>query len=246
MNPALLGLRLRKLAAIAIRPFYRGAYLRGGVAPAIEHEAVLRSLDFDFVVDVGANRGQFSLICRHLRPGAAIVAFEPLPGPAAVFSRLFGGTSQVRLHQCALAPAQGEMTMHISGRDDSSSLLPISNLQQVNFPGTQSVGMRQVPAGPLSDYVEPGEMGRRSLLKIDVQGFELEVLKSAESLLPGFRWVYAECSFVPLYEGQALADEVIAWLQARRFRLAGRFNPTYGRDGAPLQADFLFVACDAG
>ena len=135
--------------------------------------------------------------------------------------------------------------MHISGRDDSSSLLPISDLQQVNFPGTQSVGIRQVPTGPLSDYVESGEMGRHSLLKIDVQGFELEVLKSAESLLPRFRWVYAECSFAPLYEGQALAGEVIAWLEARRFRHSGRFNSSYGRDGAALQADLLFVADDA-
>lgn len=245
MNAALLALRLRKLAAIAIGPLYRDAYFRGGVAPAIEHEAVLRGLDFNFVVDVGANRGQFSLVCRHLRPAAPIVAFEPLPGPAAIYGALFRKTSTVRLHPCALAPARGEMTMHISGHDDSSSLLPISDLQQAYFPGTQRVGMRQVPTGPLSDYVETGELGSRSLLKIDVQGFELEVLKSAESLLPKFRWVYAECSYAPLYEGQALAAEVIAWLEARRFRLVGRFNPSYGRDGAPLQADFLFAARDA-
>ncbi len=245
MNPALLALRLRKLAAIAIHPLYRAAYLRGGVAPAIEHEAVLEGLDFNFVVDVGANRGQFSLVCRHLRPSAPIVAFEPLPGPAAIYDALFRKASAVRLHPCALAPARGEMIMHISGRDDSSSLLPISDLQQENFPGTQSVGTRQVRTGPLSDYVKSRELGSRSLLKIDVQGFELEVLKSVESLLPKFRWVYAECSYAPLYEGQALAPEVIAWLEARRFRLTGRFNPSYGRDGAPLQADFLFGAGDA-
>ena len=245
MNLDLLTIRLRKLAAIAVRSSYRGAFLRHGVAPAIEHEAVLRGLDFDFVADVGANRGQFSLVCRHVRPQARIVAFEPLPEPAALYRALFGDDPGVRLHACALAPRRGEMTMHVSGREDSSSLLPISDLQSRNFPGTEGVGVCRVPVGPLSDFVGPQDLGGQNLLKIDVQGFELEVLKSAESLLPQFRWVYAECSFVPLYEGQALADEVIQWLKTRRFDLIGRFNPSRGRDDRPLQADLLFRLRDA-
>lgn len=240
MNLDLLTIRLRKLAAIAVRSSYRGAFLRHGVAPAIEHEAVLGGLDFDFVADVGANQGQFSLVCRHVRPRARIVAFEPLPGPAAIYRALFGGDPRARLHACALAPQRGEMTMHVSGREDSSSLLPISTLQSENFPGTQSVGVTSVPVGPMSDFLEAEDLGERNLLKIDVQGFELEVLKSAEALLPRFRWVYAECSSVPLYEGQALEDEVIHWLKVRQFDLIGRFNPSRGRDGTPLQADLLF------
>ena len=83
----------------------------------------------------------------------------------------------------------------------------------------------------MPDFISRDDLGRQNLLKIDVQGFELEVLKSAEPLLSQFRWIYAECSSVPLYEGQALADEVIQWLKARRFDLIGRFNPSRGRDG---------------
>jgi FkbM family methyltransferase len=240
MNLDLLTIRLRKLAAIAIRSSYRGAFLRHRVAPAIEHEAVLGGLGFDFVADVGANRGQFSLACRQVRPQARIVAFEPLPGPAAIYRSLFAGEARVRLHECALAPQRGEMTMHVSGREDSSSLLPISTLQSENFPGTESVGICRVPVGPMSDFIQQDDLGRQNLLKIDVQGFELEVLKSAESLLPRFRWIYAECSSVPLYEGQALADEVILWLKMRQFDLIGRFNPSRSRDGTALQADLLF------
>ncbi len=245
MNLDLLTIRLRKLAAIAVRSSYRGAFLRHGVAPAIEHEVVLGGLDFDFVADVGANRGQFSLVCRRIKPQARIAAFEPLPAPAAIYRALFRGDPGVRLHACALAPQRGEMTMHVSGREDSSSLLPISDLQSRNFPGTEEVGICRVPVGPLSDFVGREDLGGQNLLKIDVQGFELEVLKSAETLLSQFRWVYAECSSVPLYEGQALADEVVQWLKARRFDLIGRFNPSCGRDGTPLQADLLFLLRDA-
>jgi len=238
----LLTIRLRKFAAIATRPSYRRVFLRHRVAPAIEHETLLSGLPFDLVADVGANRGQFSLVCRRIRPKARIVAFEPLPEPARIYRTLFSGDPMVRLHECALAPVRGEMTMHVSGRDDSSSLLPISHIQSKLFPGTRPIGTLRVATGPLPDFVNAPDFGVQNLLKIDVQGFELEVLKSAEALLSQFRWIYVECSFIPLYEGQALAQEVTAWLEARRFDLVGRFNLSLGRDRSPLQADLLFEA----
>ncbi|HJT44532.1 MAG TPA: FkbM family methyltransferase [Rhizomicrobium sp.] len=240
MNWDLVCIRLRKLLAIGLNGSYRRAFLRHGVAPAIDHTAMLHRLPFDFVADVGANRGQFSLVCRQLRPFASIVAFEPLDEPAQVYRALFASDPQVRLHQCALAPERGQMAMHLSARDDSSSLLPISRAQTENFPGTEAVGTRSVKTGPLSDFVSLSDLGAHNLLKIDVQGFELEVLKSAEMLLPQFDWIYAECSFVPLYEGQALADEISAFLGVRGFRLRGQFNPSYGKGRVMLQADLLF------
>jgi hypothetical protein len=77
------------------------------------------------------------------------------------------------------------------------------------------------------------------LLKIDVQGFELEVLRGGVATLPRVAEVYVECSFFELYEGQALADEVIAFLLASGLRLAGVFNLVRHRNEA-IQADLLF------
>jgi FkbM family methyltransferase len=237
----LFTLRLRKLAAIAADGHYRRAFLRHGVAPAIEHRAVLQTLPFDLVADVGANRGQFTLLCRRLRPTARVVAFEPLAGPAAVYRALFSGDLGVSLYCVALAPERGEMEMNISKSDDSSSLLPISRVQTDNYPGTERIGCCKVPAAPLTDFISAADLTGRSLLKLDVQGFELEVLKSGAPLLPSFDWIYAECSFVPLYEGQALADEIIAFLKAHGFVLSGKHNPSRGRNGLLLQADLLFT-----
>ena len=79
------------------------------------------------------------------------------------------------------------------------------------------------------------------MLKIDVQGFELKCLQGCEDLLDRFQQVYVECSFVELYEGQALADEVIAWLRDRNFILQGVYNTFYDSKGAAVQGDFLFA-----
>jgi hypothetical protein len=60
-------------------------------------------------------------------------------------------------------------------------------------------------------------------------------------LLHQFAWIYVECSFVPLYEGVAVADEIKACLAARNFRLKGQYNQSHaGQNGALLQADLLF------
>jgi FkbM family methyltransferase len=235
-------IRIRKLAVLATDWFYLRRFLAHRVAPAIEHAAILRRLPFDFVIDAGANRGQFSLVCRRLRPDAAIVAFEPLPEPAAVYRALFAGDVRVRLHANALGMERTQAAMHVSARDDSSSLLPISSVQTNNYPGSGAVGTHTVAVGPMSDFISEGDFGARNLLKIDVQGYELEVLKSAEALLSRFDWIYVECSYLPLYEGQALAKDVTDFVTARGFSLAGRYNVSYVESsGEPLQGDFLFA-----
>jgi hypothetical protein len=78
-----------------------------------------------------------------------------------------------------------------------------------------------------------------ALLKVDVQGFELAALSGCASLLDRFAGVYVECSFVPLYAEQPIADEVLAYLRDQGFRLSGVYNLTHDRSGGAVQADFL-------
>ena len=220
-----------------------GVYRRGlrhGVGAAIEHEAVVVRLNPAFVIDVGANVGQFSLLVRKAVPAARIVAFEPLRKPAARYRALFAGDVQVVLHACALGRETAELDMHVSAREDSSSLLPISSVQAAEFPGTQEVGTEKVKAAPMTALLSAADLPPRTLLKIDVQGYELEVLQSAEPLLPHMDWIYLEASFVALYEGQPLADDIIAYLAGQGFQVVEKGNLSYGAGGALVQADYLF------
>ena len=214
--------------------------LRQGVAPSLEHLRVLRLMSAETVVDIGANRGQFALAVRHVLPQAAIDSFEPLPEPAAVFRRVFAGDTRVTLHACAIGERAGTTSMHVSARDDSSSLLPIGSEQTRIFPGTAEVALAQIEMRRLEDVLQRADIAAPALLKLDVQGYELQALRGCETLLDAFAWVYCECSFVELYAGQALADEVIAWLRERRFGLLGAYNMAFDHAGRAVQADFLF------
>lgn len=214
--------------------------IRIGVAASIEHKAVLSQLDCKMVVDIGANRGQFALMARHTYPNAKIISFEPLPEPAAVFRRVFSSDRSVVIHNAAVGSESKECVMHVSARDDSSSLLPISSLQGEIFPGTEEVGTVNVSVAPLNTFVSEDDIIGPALLKLDVQGFELDALRGCESLLHRFEWVYCECSFVELYSGQKLAADVIAWLADKGFYIKGIYNPAYDSEGLAIQADFLF------
>ena len=232
--------RVAKLIRLLAVPAYWRA-LRQGVAAGVEHSVLLKAMNMTTVVDIGANRGQFSLVARRCFPRARILAFEPLPGPGGKFSRVFSADERVTLNSLAIGPVAEEMPLHVSRSDDSSSLLPITDRQTSLFPGTDEAQVITVAVAPLSDFVDANEVSRPALLKLDVQGFELEALKGCESLLGVFDAIYVECSFIELYRGQALVADVIDWLHGRGFRLQGAYNLCYDSQGMAVQGDFLFL-----
>lgn len=232
-----------KLGRILRTAYYRGALLRHLTAAGVEHAALLNHLGrqaIGYVVDIGANRGQFALVARRCFPSAKIISFEPLKEPAGIYRKVFANDPQVVLHEMAIGPEENEVPMHVSRADDSSSLLPISELQNKLFPGTAEKEMRIVAVKPLEAVLGEADIMTPALLKIDVQGFEREVLEGCRSLLHCFSYVYVECSFMELYKGQALAHEVIDLLRSFGFLLSGIYNLSYDKKGIAIQGDFLF------
>jgi FkbM family methyltransferase len=220
------------------------AAVRHGVLPTLEHQAILRALNPSLVADVGANRGQFSLDVRCALPNARVVAFEPLTPEADIYTEIFASTATHVLHRVALGAEAGTASFHVSAARDSSSLLPIGDRQSELFPGTQEVSTQVVEVRTLDDFADELASDGPTLLKIDVQGAELDVLRGAKVTLGSFRWIYLEMSFVELYDGQPLADTIVDELRTRGFELAGTGTPSI-IDGRPVQVDALFERSQA-
>jgi FkbM family methyltransferase len=238
MSFYLLKIRIRKLLFVARSPSCWRAML-AGVAPEIQHLSVLRQLGIDGIIDVGANRGQFSLTGCLAKPGLPIIAFEPIPAEAAIFRKLHAHSSQVRLIETAIGESNGTAVLHLSKRSDCSSLLPIGQRQTEMFPDTEEVGTIVVPLQRL-DHLSAHWAGRtHQLLKLDVQGFELQVLRGAVETFLSCAFIYVECCEVALYDGQALRSEIAAFLSKHGFIERGRFNLQYDA-GQLIQADYLF------
>jgi FkbM family methyltransferase len=233
-----LKMQIRKgLYSLAHPSCWHGLSL--GVAPAIEHIDVLRALSVDGIIDVGANRGQFSLACKLCHPLVPIVALEPIPSEAAIFRRVLCSKKGVDLLEMAAGEECAESLLHLSNRADSSSMLPIGERQARLYPGTDEIGSISVNVQRLDALSDHWKGRRRQLLKIDVQGFELSVLKGAKETLISCTHVYAECSEIQLYDGQALRQEVESFLQGAGFTENVQHNPSYSGDQL-VQADYLF------
>ncbi|WP_426271030.1 FkbM family methyltransferase [Dyella kyungheensis] len=195
------------------------------------------------VIDVGANIGQFARSLRQSGYANKIVSFEPLHAAHAALLR------QSKLDQAwMIAPAMaigdhdGEVTINISENSVSSSLLDMLDAHAKAAPTSAYVAVQKTPVARLDsvlgEYLQPGTV---SFLKIDTQGYEDRVLAGATELLKHVRGLQLELSFVPLYEGQKLFDELVEKLRMLGFSIwaiwPGFADPSSGR---MLQVDVTF------
>lgn len=231
-------MNLGKAFAAALHPT-NWRVLAHGVVPSIEHARPLAAIAPGTVIDVGANKGQFASFAAARWPGARIIAFEPLDEPAARFRRVVG--SRATLLRCALGAVAERREIHIASRADSSSLLPLADLQKTVF-AMDEVGVRTIDVRRLEDAI-PADVPTPILLKIDVQGFEYEVLEGLGTLADRIAWIYVESSFRELYTGQKLYPAIAALLDRLGFVETGRFN-AHSENGTVLQADVLFTRRD--
>jgi FkbM family methyltransferase len=210
------------------------------VAATVEHEGQPFAESYGTVIDVGSNRGQFAVFARRRWPDARLLCFEPLPLPREVLTRLADELGNVQVFPYALSNESGERMMQVAQADDSSSLLVATRRQVEAFPDTAGVDEIEVDVRRLDEVVATSDLPHLILMKIDVQGAELDVLRGASGLLDGVRDILVECSLVELYEGQPLIDEVVLFAREHGFRMIG-VSPTWrSPDGVPLQSDVLF------
>jgi FkbM family methyltransferase len=228
--------RVIKYLVAASKPTFWPAMVRG-VMPAVEHIEAIRVLRPKTLIDVGANKGQFSLVARFMFPDIEVHAFEPLERER---NRLLSVISEpIKAYHTALGETNGSAAFFITSRRDSSSLLRPGSAQATAY-GVRPSSTVTVQVARLDDVLNIDGLRKPILMKIDVQGGEAGVLAGAKAALSSIEAIYCEASFVSLYESQVLAHELVDLLAKEGFGLRGVFNQSMTREYGPTQADFLF------
>jgi FkbM family methyltransferase len=172
------------------------------------------------VVDIGANTGQFGRQLRRTGYTGRIHSVEPLASAYAALARTCASDPSWTASREAVSDRPGTVTMNVSANSVSSSVLPILDRSTASAPATAYVGTEEVPATTVDELLPRlGADPARTLVKIDVQGYEQSVLAGAAASLPDLAGVRCELSLVPLYEGQPLLPELVASLAASGFGL---------------------------
>ena len=184
------------------------------------------------VLDGGANVGQFARAAAETFPDAHVVAVEPLPDVAAALARNLADVPQTRVEQTALGAGAGTLRFY---RTDyslaSSALRPLGG-------AAEEV---EVPVARLDDLVDADTLARPVLLKLDLQGYELEALRGAEAVLAVADHVLLEVAFEAGYEGEATFGVLDAFLRDRGFRFWRPVDVLRDGRGRIVQMDALFA-----
>jgi hypothetical protein len=142
----------------------------------------------------------------------------------------------------ALGDRSDATTMWRSEFSESSSLLRMAELHKRAFPWTARQTPMKVNVERLDAFRTRLHLKPRVLLKIDVQGYERQVIDGADQTLEQVDYVLVEVSFGALYEGQSSFHDIYEQLVPRGFMFAGILDQLDSPvDSTPLQADALFM-----
>lgn len=201
-----------------------------------------RGVELRAVIDGGACVGAWCTLLKRHFPQAQVLMIEAQPRHRAALEqvcRRFGPS--VCFADALLGPRAAERVAFTVLDDDlggtGSSVMP----ENSDVPRHTIT----LPMTTLDDLVHTQKFPVPDLIKLDVQGFEIEVLKGAARLLATVPFVLLEVSVWQYNAGSPLWAEVLGWMEAAGYVSYEVFDLTRRRDGILVQIDILFVRKDS-
>lgn len=192
------------------------------------------------LLDVGANEGEFIRAAILLGKPDQIIAFEPQPACKPMLDSLMANVRGGKVIAAAVGATAGTIEFNCTGNSKMASvLIPQQDIERSYAMGDYEVVSKlTVPVVRLDDVVPAGT--NIGLLKLDVQGYELEALRGASRVLTETKALLVEVNYVSHYKGAVEFDTLHRFLGDIGFRLHGVSAPFVDKH-RPLWADAMYV-----
>lgn len=217
-------MRLR-LKRLAYRRLIRPMALRIGLSrTGLIYESIASKLgakSITGIVDGGAYDGEVALYLAELFPRAIVYAFEPTPPTFDVLVSTARNHPRIISVNAAIGSEMGKAKINHNRLASTNSLKPSlhDNSAEDMFMGRgDTLQSFDIDVITLDNFFEPKNQ-RIDFIKLDVQGYEIEALKGAESVLSNAKAVMTEVRFFPLYEADSLFQDIDFYLSERGFAL---------------------------
>jgi FkbM family methyltransferase len=200
----------------------------------------------DTVLDIGANAGQYGDFLRQ-RVGfdGVIHSFEPVSSFADKIARKSQTDARWHVHRCGLGSQETTLEINVTSSDVFSSFLEPDVDRNPEFERHMTLVRKEfVPVKRLDNVwrdLAISDAGK-TYLKIDTQGFDLEVLRGAAEVLPAIRALQFELSMQPIYKGTPTYLQMLSQLEDWGFAVSGFFPITTSKNLQVVEFDCVMLA----
>jgi FkbM family methyltransferase len=201
-------------------------------------------LGINCVFDVGARFGEYRDYLRQYGFAGRIVSFEPVAANFEILARSGVRDKRWRAYQCALGSARGSATINVTRSTNFSSLHAPTQFNNVLYPDSAVDRVEACLVRTLDDVFDEAVQGiddPRVFLKMDTQGWDLEVLRGARACLPRIVALQSEMSVMPLYEGAPTYPYALAELTAAGFAPSALFRVNWDPGYRLVEFDAVMV-----
>jgi len=197
----------------------------------------------DTILDVGANEGQFGLFVRTLGFRGRLYSFEPVDAAFEKLSSASASDEKWSVFNFALGGEPGEALINVSGFSSFSSILDVNDYALERWTDSEVTHQQKIEIRTLDECAAGGliDCDSRSFLKMDTQGFDLEVFRGAQTVLPNVSCMLSELSLIPIYEGMPSYSESLAEYEKSGFSVSGFYPITRNKNLTLNEVDCVLV-----
>ncbi|PYO47915.1 MAG: hypothetical protein DMD72_08870 [Gemmatimonadetes bacterium] len=211
---------------------------------------VLSTLRINCVLDVGSYRGDFAKWLRRIGYAGLIISFEPVAANFDILEEARADDTEWHTHRLALGATTGSAEIRVFSGETFHSFLAPSDYGRARFPDKLQVVRRElVPVERLENILDELTAGLdhpRILLKVDTQGYDLEVIRGLGGKVGAISALQIEMSVKPIYDQVTNSYvDALAYLQQLGFQMSGMFPVSYSDNDNLRVVEFDCVMCRA-
>ncbi|MDO9010555.1 MAG: FkbM family methyltransferase [Gallionella sp.] len=195
------------------------------------------------IIDVGANDGQFGQFLRSIGYKGDIYSFEPVSDAFKKLSLVSSSDNKWHVYNIALGSSSGDALINVSKHTVFSSLLSPSDYALGRWSESQVDHQEKIIIRTLDEWCAEGNISKSDsvFLKMDTQGFDLEVFKGAKSTLPQVSALLSELSLIAVYDGMPNYMQSLSTYEAAGFSVSGLYPITRNKDLSLNEVDCVLV-----
>jgi FkbM family methyltransferase len=228
---------------LLLKPFRLRLSYRTGSNPTDDIKRLLKNHMVHHIVDGGAYIGTFSLDIAEVFPLATVYAFEPSHQSYELLVKNTAANHRIKPSRFALGAEPGKHIFYTNASPLTNSLSKTSIETLKYFQGFNDLqGQDEAEVITLQEFLAKEQVHCVDLMKLDLQGHELQAIKGLGGMLNSIKLVYIEIEFLRIYENTPLFSEVESFLREKGFF----FYQFYGLvrspdDGRLLYGDAIFL-----